>query len=80
MLRCKDGSLYVGMTNDVGERLREHERGKDSDYTAKRRPASLVWSAKHPNKQLARRREIEIKGWSRRKKLELVKGNPSASG
>lgn len=72
MLRCSDGTFYVGITNDLEERLREHNRGKDSAYTAKRRPVRLVWSEPHPTKEAARRREIEIKGWSRRKKAGLL--------
>jgi predicted GIY-YIG superfamily endonuclease len=72
MLRCGDGSLYVGITNDLEDRLREHNRGKDSVYTAKRRPVTLVWSEPHPTKRAARRREMEIKGWSRRKKAGLL--------
>jgi len=72
VLRCSDGSFYVGITNDLEDRLQEHSRGKDSVYTAKRRPVKLVWSEAHPTKEAARRREIEIKGWSRRKKAGLL--------
>ncbi len=83
MLRCRDGSFYIGITNDLEDRLQEHNRGKDSDYTSKRRPVHLVWSEPHPTKESARRREVEIKGWSRRKKEALIarlRVNPSPSG
>lgn len=72
MLRCRDGSFYVGITNDLDERLAEHARGKDSEYTAKRLPVKLVWKQEFGSKREARKREVEIKGWSRRKKLELI--------
>jgi predicted GIY-YIG superfamily endonuclease len=80
MLRCRDGSFYVGITNDLEDRIREHNRGKDSAYTAKRRPVSLVWSEQHADQQAARRREVEIKGWSRSKKMQLLGVNPAPSG
>lgn len=67
MLRCRDGSFYVGITNDLEERTAEHNRGKDSAYTAKRLPVRLVWSEQHPSREAARRQEIEIKGWRRKK-------------
>jgi predicted GIY-YIG superfamily endonuclease len=73
MLRCSDGSFYVGITDDVDERLGEHNRGKGPEYTAKRRPVKLVWHQKYASQQEARKREEEIKGWSRRKKLELIR-------
>ncbi|MFQ5778732.1 MAG: GIY-YIG nuclease family protein [Terriglobia bacterium] len=79
LLQCHDDSFYVGITNDLEERLREHARGKDSEYTAKRRPVRLVWKERSSSRKEARRREVEIKGWSRRKKLELVRENPLAS-
>ena len=79
MLLCRDGSFYVGITNDLAERLTEHTRGKDSIYTARRRPVRLVWSEQFGSQNEARKREVEIKGWSRRKKLNLLRINPSAS-
>jgi len=79
MLQCSDGSFYVGIANDLEERLKEHSWGKDSEYTAKRRPVTLIWHQEFASKQDARKREVEIKGWSRRKKLELIrKGQRSA--
>ena len=87
MVRCRDGSLYVGMTNDLEERIKEHNWGVKSEFTTKRRPVVLVWREKQTDRETARRREKEIKGWSRKKKLELIasgnrgggKGRPFAS-
>ena len=81
MVRCRDGALYVGIAVDVEERVKRHNWGVGPQFTAKRRPVELVWSQFCGSCEAARRREKEIKGWSRKKKFELVKkwqrGNPS---
>ncbi|MGH7703418.1 MAG: GIY-YIG nuclease family protein, partial [Gemmatimonadales bacterium] len=59
MLRCRDGSLSAGITNDLTERLKEHARAKDSEYTAKRLPVRLVWTERFSSRAEARRREVE---------------------
>ncbi len=79
MLLCRDGSFYVGITNDLERRVAEHTRGQGPSYTAKRLPVQLVWSEQLTDQETARKREVELKGWSRRKKLALVRKNPSAS-
>src|SRR5271170_4635341 len=73
MVRCSDRSFYVGIANDVAERVKRHNWGVGPDYTAKRRPAILAWTLRYDNSDAARRREKEVKGWSRTKKFELVK-------
>ncbi|MGH9709700.1 MAG: GIY-YIG nuclease family protein [Candidatus Acidiferrales bacterium] len=75
MVRCKDGSLYVGIASDVPERVKRHNWGVGPVFTAKRRPVELLWTERCGSAQVARRREREIKGWSRYKKLELVGRN-----
>jgi predicted GIY-YIG superfamily endonuclease len=81
ILRCKDGSFYVGIAIDADERVRRHNWGVGPGYTAERRPVELVWSERYGSSNAARAREKEIKGWNRKKKFELVKsgkrGNPS---
>jgi predicted GIY-YIG superfamily endonuclease len=72
MVRCSDGSLYVGIATDVEERVKRHNWGVGPGYTAKRRPVELVWSERCGSSEAARRREKEIKGWNRSKKFELV--------
>ena len=72
IVRCKDGSFYVGMSNDLTERMKEHHWGVKSEYTTKRRPVTLVWYEKQPSREAARKREKEIKGWGREKKLKLI--------
>jgi putative endonuclease len=73
MVRCADRSFYVGITNDVEERVKRHNWGVGPSYTAKRRPVALVWTQSYESSDAARRREKEIKGWSRTKKFELVR-------
>ncbi len=78
MLRCSDDSLYIGIAVDVEERVKKHNWGVGPEYTAKRRPVVLIWSERCGTSENARRREKEIKGWNRRKKLALVE-NPKPS-
>ncbi|MBI1750270.1 MAG: GIY-YIG nuclease family protein [Acidobacteria bacterium] len=72
MVRCRDDSFYVGMSNDLAERIKEHNWGVKSEFTTKRRPVVLVWSEQQPDRNTARKREKEIKGWRREKKLKLI--------
>jgi predicted GIY-YIG superfamily endonuclease len=74
MLRCSDGSLYVGMTNDVATRVEKHNRGFGPEFTKKRRPVELIWKQEFADRSEAREREVELKGWSRKKKLSLLAG------
>jgi putative endonuclease len=80
MLQCKDGSLYVGMTNDVTIRMQKHNRGFGPEFTKKRRPVELIWSQQFTDRFAAREREVELKGWSREKKLRLVAGLEKSGG
>jgi putative endonuclease len=72
MLECSDGSFYVGAAKDPAERLKEHNWGLGSRHTRLRRPVKLVWQEGHANQALARKREAELKGWRREKKLVLI--------
>ena len=75
MLRCSDGSYYVGHTNDLEQRLAAHERGAIEGYTLSRRPVELVFSDQFSTRQEAFHRERQIKGWSRAKKEALIKSD-----
>ena len=74
LLECRDKSLYCGWTNNIEKRLKLHKEGKASKYTRVRRPVKLVFSEKQKDKSQALKRELEIKSFSRAKKLALVKG------
>ena len=75
MLRCSDGSYYVGHTNDLEHRPAAHERGAIEGYTLSRRPVELVFSDQLSTRLEAFHRERQIKGWSRAKKEALIKGD-----
>jgi putative endonuclease len=72
MLRCRDGSLYTGWTNDLERRLAKHAAGKASRYTASRLPVELAFATPMPDRGSAMREEARIKRLERTQKLELV--------
>jgi putative endonuclease len=72
MLRCRDGSLYTGWTNDLERRLAKHAAGKASRYTASRLPVELAASWPMPDRGAAMREEARIKGLGRAGKLALI--------
>lgn len=76
MLRCADGSYYVGSTRkSLDDRIGEHNAGAYRGYTFTRRPVALLWSQAFPNAVDAIACERELKGWSRAKKEALVRGD-----
>src|SRR5690349_10350412 len=75
MLRCRDGSFYVGSANDFERRLHEHQTGVYGGYTSTRRPVELVWSEGFKNAADAVAVERQLKGWSRAKKAALIRGD-----
>ncbi|MEK7137826.1 MAG: GIY-YIG nuclease family protein [Patescibacteria group bacterium] len=76
ILRCRDGSYYTGVTNDLEERIRSHERGDDrAAYTYLRRPVKLVYKESFQDINDAILHEKQIQGWSRKKKEALIAGN-----
>ena len=72
ILRCKDGSLYTGWTNDLEHRLAMHSNGRGAKYTRGRGPLELVYSEELPDKEAALRRECAIKKLRREQKLALL--------
>ena len=72
MLRCSDGTLYTGYTDDPERRLRVHNAGKGAKYTRSRRPVELVYREMLEDKSAALRREREIKRINRAQKLNLI--------
>ena len=75
ILRCVDGSYYVGHTDDLDKRLAAHQRGEIRGYTHSRRPIQLVFYEDSPSREDAFLRERQLKGWSRRKKEALIEGD-----
>ena len=72
LLRCSDGSLYTGITNDLPKRLKAHAAGKASKYTRSRLPVRLVMSEPQRSKSAALKRELAIKRLRRAEKDRLV--------
>lgn len=68
ILRCADGSYYVGHTDDLETRIAAHERGEIKGYTRKRRPIELVFAEEVRTREEALARERQVKGWSRAKR------------
>ncbi len=73
LLRCADGSYYVGHTDDLEKRLAQHREGEIAGYTAQRRPVELVFSQDFTSREDALAMERQIKGWSRAKKEALIR-------
>jgi len=71
LLRCGDGTLYAGSTNDVEARLAAHRSGKGARYTRGRGPLAVVHCESHPDRAAALRRESAIKRMPRAAKLTL---------
>src|SRR5260370_12613956 len=80
MFMCRDGSRYVEISNDVLLRVEKHNRGLGPEFTKRRRPVGLIWSQEFSDRFAARRREVELKGWTRKKKLSLVVGLERSEG
>ena len=75
ILRCADGSYYLGHTDDLEARIAAHHMGAIEGYTRTRRPVTLVFADEFPSREDALARERQVKGWSRAKKEALIKGN-----
>jgi putative endonuclease len=75
ILRCVDGTLYVGSTRDLDERLKAHNDGRGAAHTFKHRPVQLVYSEAFESETAAVSRERQLKRWSHEKKTALIAGN-----
>ncbi len=72
ILECADKTLYTGITNDLSNRIKQHEQGTGAKYTKGRAPFRLVYEEACTDRSIASKREIEIKSLSRKQKLELI--------
>ena len=78
ILKCSDGSYYVGSTSDLEYRVAQHQSGEVPGYTAAHRPVTLVYSCEFENPYEAFLRERQVKGWSRKKKEALIREDYAA--
>ncbi len=74
ILKCSDGSFYVGSTTNLENRLKTHSQGEGANHTAKRRPVQLVYHERLNSFNDAVKRERQVKKWSRAKKEALIRG------
>ena len=74
VLRCADGTLYTGCTDNISRRLAAHQQGKGAKYTRGRLPVELVYQEPQADKSAALRREYALKHLTRRQKLRLIAG------
>lgn len=73
ILLCKDNSLYAGVTNNIERRLLEHKNKRGGHYTSSHGAVKIVYKEEYLRRKEALKREKQIKGWRREKKLKLVK-------
>lgn len=74
MLICEDGSYYVGLNDNLTQRVSDHRHGKGAAHTKGIKPVILAWYELHADRVAAQARERQIKGWSRAKKNQLARG------
>ncbi len=72
ILECKDNTLYCGYTKDLAKREQDHNLGKGSKYVRAHGGGKIIYSEKYQSLSDALKREVEVKSWSRVKKLKLV--------
>lgn len=72
ILRCRDGTLYTGVTVDLQRRLDAHAKGVAAKYTRSRRPFTLAYHESQPDRSCALRREAALRKMGRTRKLELI--------
>jgi len=75
ILRCSDMSYYTGHTDNLEQRIGQHQLGEVDGYTAKRRPVQLVFSQEFSTREEALAAELQVKPWSRAKKEALIRGD-----
>lgn len=75
LLRCADGSYYTGQTDRLEERVAEHQAGAVPGYTSSRLPVEVVYVQTFPTREEALAAEQQIKGWSRKKKEAMIRGD-----
>ena len=76
ILKCKDGSYYIGHTNDIQNRIAQHNLGLISSHTKKQRPVKLVYAEEYARRFDAFNAERRIKNWGRKKQDALISDNP----
>lgn len=76
ILKCADGTYYVGSTRNIDLRLSQHQSGRGSRYTSGRLPVELVYAEEYDRISDAYAREKQVQNWSRAKREALINGKP----
>ena len=74
IVRCRDGTLYIGTARDIAKRLAQHDPGQGAKYTRSRGPVRLVWQEGPMTVSRALRREHQLKQLTRPQKFALIRG------
>ena len=74
ILKCSNGKYYVGSTTDLDRRLAQHQSGEGANFTKKHLPVELVYFEEYDRIDTAYYREVQVHGWSRKKKEALING------
>jgi putative endonuclease len=72
VLLCKDGSYYIGSTNDIHKRFQDHLNGRGAKYTKSHKPEKIIYREKFASKSEALKREAELKKWTKIQKAALI--------
>ena len=72
VLLCDDGSLYTGTSNNPRQRFLDHKNGKGGKYTKSHKPVKLLHVEELESKSAVLKRENQIKGWSKQKKIRIL--------
>ena len=72
LIQCEDGSIYTGTTNDLERRFGEHKNRNGGHYTQSHKVKKCIYTEQFPTRSAAMKREAQIKGWRREKKLALI--------
>jgi putative endonuclease len=75
ILECEDKTLYTGITTDLERRFKEHKDGIGSHYTKAHKASRVIYKEECADRSNASKRELEIKKWSRLKKLEMIENS-----
>lgn len=73
ILLCADNSLYTGYSYDPEQRFEDHRNGKGGKYTRSHKPLKIIYKEQLSSKPEALKREAQIKGWRRDKKIKILK-------
>lgn len=72
ILLCSDKSLYTGISNNPQKRFLDHKNGKGGRYTKVHKPLKIIYLEKLNSKSQALKRELEIKSWTRERKIKVL--------